>query len=626
MADLQAHSYPGEPSALQSEYNRAPRTTSLPPSPVKQRGSTYVPKRGVQVLEESNADPFYLEQTLTDTAAWGNYQQPGQRDVQCCEASNHQYFTLSSVNSRKNFPYPAPVRRQPLRPRTNTNEYSNTNRSTLSIVEIEHQIGLEKASTAKSLPKKSAHCGQGSFSSRHSEGTPDLTPSSSFSSNYSSPIHPEPTSKPTDQHVSFEPQRITSDSGSHLYLTPCTPPPIRSQSALSTTFPPMTPTRSSRASNPRPSHDSCDTVTTMNSEDTHQPSVRCNRRGKPLPTLPNIRNGQAKKRPSLNGNQRSQIEPSMISPPSLFNPVTMEPHTSHFDQAFFIPANDCPSPVPNPGRPSSSPLTRELTAHSPTLETRRPATRGSEAYPEQSVWESDSDSESIGHKSLSKKPIDTLRKVRSRVHLRVARSAPRLNGAPPVPPVPSHADGMPLEKFPSMPDQPVKQIPPRPAPPPPTATSQKKTVTRSRSKRDLNHSSAERSLRMVAPSTTSLVRPGSCQSRQDGSQPPPTPRKPSTATTEYDIDRSTAAAAFQAQSRRRQRTESAAPPSPPPSAPPSFPDHEKLRTLCREDRTENTLHNSLALGRRPLYRRFWESLRILSCHGDMTPKPARKSF
>lgn len=630
MADLQAHSYPGDSSALQSEYNRAPRSSSLPPSsPVEQRGSTYVPKRGVQVLEESNADPFYLEQTLTETAAWNDYQQPGQRDVQCCEASNHQYFTLSSVNSRKNFPYPTPVRRQPLRPRTSTNHYSNTNRSALSVVEFEPQVAPEKASAGKGSDKRPAHCSQGSFSSGHSEGTPDLTPSSSFSSNYSSPILSEPIVRLTDQHVSFEPQRITSNSGSHLYLTPCTPPPIRSQSALSTTLPPTTPTRSSKAYAPRPSSDSCDTITTMHSEDTSQPPVRYNRRGKPLPTLPNIRNGQAKKGHSSNGNQRSQIEPSMISPPSLINPVTMEPHASHFDQAFFIPANDCPSPVPSPGRPSSSPLTREVTADSPTLETRRPWTRGSEAYPEQSVWESDSDSESVGPKSLSKKPIDTLRKVRSRVHLRVARSAPRLNGAPPVPPVPSHQDGLLLEKFPSMPEQPVKQLPPpRPAPPPPLATPQKKTVARSRSKRDLHNSNIERSLRLVAPSTTSLVRPDSRRSRQDGSQPPPPPppKKPASITTEYDIDRSTAAAAFQAQSRRRQRTESPARPPPPPSAPPSFPDREKLRTLCREERTENTLHNSLALGRRPLYRRFWESLRILSCHGDMTPKPARKSF
>lgn len=615
MADQHAHSYPGDPSALQTATSSSSSSRPLS-SPVTQRGSTYVPKRGAQVLEESNADPFYLEQTLTDTRTWNDYHQPGQRDVQCCEASNHQYFTLSSVNSRKNFPYPTPAQRQPVRPRT------STDRSSRSAIDIEHQ----KTASGKIGERKPVHCSQSSFGSGHSEPTPDLTPSSSFSSNYSSLMHPE--SRPTDQHhVSFEPQRITSDTGSHLYLTPCTPPPLQTQSALSSAVRPMTPNRSSRATMPRPSTDSFETITTMTSEDTFQPPVRYSRRGKPLPSLPNIRDGQGKKGHHANGNQRSQIETSMISPPSLINPVTMEPHASHFDQAFFIPANDCPSPVPSPGQAMSSPLTRELTTDSPTHEHFRPMTSRSEAYPEQSVWESDSDSESIGHKSLSKKPIDTLRKVRSRVHLRVARSAPRLNGAPPVPPIP--VDGPPLEKFPSMPDQ---SAPPRPAPPPPTAPAvPKKTIPRSRSKRDLQpRSSVEHS----------LARPESRRGHgQDNTThslpPPPPPKKPTTSTaTEYDMDRSTAAAAIQAQYRRRQRTESPAPVPPPlPAAPASapasassFPDREKLRTLCREERTENTIHNSLALGRRPLYRRFWESLRILSCHGDISPKPARKSF
>ena len=638
MADHHAHSYPGDLSSPLQTQTASNRPLS---SPVTHRGSTYFPKRGAQVLEESNADPFYLEQTLTDTR--NNYQQPGQRDVQCFEASNHQYFTLSSVNSRKNFPYPNPTQHhQPVRPRT------STDRSSRSAADHEQHQRIASGRTGER--RKPVHCSQSSFGSGRSVPTPDLTPSSSFSSNYSSLIHPE--SRPTDQHhVSFEPQRITSDTGSHLYLTPCTPPPHQTQSALTSAVRPMTPNRSSRANMPRPSIDSFETITTMTSEDTSQPSVRYSRRGKPLPSLPNIRDGQGNKKGHghhANGNQRTQIEPSMISPPSLINPVTMEPHASHFDQAFFIPANDCPSPVPSPGPAMSSPLTRELTADSPTQEhhPRRPMTSRSEAaYPEQSVWESDSDSESIGHKSLSKKPIDTLRKVRSRVHLRVARSAPRLNAAPPVPPIPT--DGLTLEKFPSMPDQPGPP-PPRPAPPPPIspAAMPKKNIPQSRPKRDIP---SRPSVEKPHPHGRPDSRRGHGHNHQDRSTsspaPPPPPKKPTISNaTEYDMDRSTAAAAIQAQSRRRQRTESpghgpgsshASAPVPPPlpaapaSAPAfasSFPDREKLRTLCREERTENTIHNSLALGRQPLYRRFWESLRILSCHGDISPKPARKSF
>ena len=609
MAVVQAHPYTGDLDALRSERSKSQPTPSLPSSsPVKQRASTYAPKRGGQVLEESNKDPFYLEQTLANTGDWNDScQQPGQRDVVTREAASHQYFTLSSVNTRKDLPYPKPVQREPLRPRSHTNNYHKTNRCTLSALEIENQLSSQKVAT-QGLERQSVHCSKGSFSSNYSETTPDLTPSSSFSSNYSSPIHPESTRKSRDQHLSLEPQRITSDSGSHLYLTPCTPPPIRPQSALASSRLPPTPTHNSKM-NSRPSKESSDRHSVMQGE---EPPVRYNRLGKPLPTLPNIaRNGHPKKGTPNNGNQRSPIEPSMISPPSLINPVTMEPHATHFDQAFFIPANDCPSPVPSPG-PTPSPLTREWTANSPDRDKERPMT-ANDAHCEQSVWESDSDSESVGPKSLSKKPIDTLRKVRSRVHLRTAKSAPRLKTAPhPPPPVPPHPDGPPLEKFPSMPEQPVHRPTPPPPPPVPPKPANMKPVSRTRSRREVFRPSAQGSLRIVAPSTTSLPRPP--DSRPDSrknSQPD---------ITEHDIDRSTAAAALQAQSRRRQR-----PNSPHLTPAPSFSDKEKLRTLCREEPTEHTLHSSLALGRRPLYRRFWESLRILSCHGDVPAKPTRKS-
>ncbi|ODM18536.1 hypothetical protein SI65_06408 [Aspergillus cristatus] len=610
MAAIQAHSLPSDFGALRSD-NKSQLTTCTPySSPVKQRGSScYLPQRGTQVLEESNTDPFYLEQTLRDSC------QPGQRDVHCCETTDHQYFTLSSVNKRREYHYPNPVRREPAGPRSNFYDNTKGNRNTLSVVELEHRVGLQQIAAQHGLERQHIHCKQGSFSSGTSELTPDLTPSSSFSSNYS---------LVRDQHISFEPQRITSESGSHLYLTPCTPPPIRPPpttalpSLPSTPRPQQTPTRNSKGT-ARPANDPTETLTMQNED----PQVRYNRLGKPLPTLPNIaRNGQ-KTKTTQNGTQRPQIEPSMISPPSLINPVTMEPHTTHFDQAFFIPANDCPSPVPSPGRNStSSRLAREVTNTSPSREKERPWTARSEAYCEQSVWESDSDSESIGPKSLSKKPIDTLRKVRSRVHLRVARSAPRLNGAPSLPPpVPSPpTDGAPLEKFPSMPDHPVQQPlhPPPPPLPPGSSATARKPALQNRSSKDIFHPNAQ-TLRLVAPSTTSLVRPDSRKDKEKESLPA-TPTTATTKTSEHDMD-SAAAAAFQAQSRRRQRSRS--PTSP---ATTGFADKEKLRTLCREERTEHTLHSSLALGRRPLYRRFWESLRILSCHGDMSPKPTRKSF
>lgn len=610
MAATQAHSLPSDFSALR-RGNKSQLTTCTPySSPVKQRGSScYFPQRGTQVLEESNTDPFYLEQTLRDSC------QQDQRDVHCCEATDHQYFTLSSVNKRERYPYLNPVRREPAGPRANFYDNTKGNRNTLSVVELEHRIGLQQIAAQRGLERQHVHCKQGSFSSGTSEPTPDLTPSSSFSSNYS---------LVRDQHISFEPQRITSESGSHLYLTPCTPPPIRPPpttalpSLPSTPRPQQIPTRNGKGIT-RPANDPIETVT-MQSED---PQVRYNRLGKPLPTLPNIaRNGQ-KTRNTQNGTQRPQIEPSMISPPSLINPVTMEPHTTHFDQAFFIPANDCPSPVPSPGRNStSSRLAREVTNTSPSREKERPWTARSEAYCEQSVWESDSDSESTGPKSLSKKPIDTLRKVRSRVHLRVARSAPRLNGAPSLPqPVPSpQTDGAPLEKFPSMPDHPVQQPlnPPPPPLPPGSSLTTKKPNPPTRSSKDIFRPNAH-TLRLVAPSTTSLVHPDSRKDKEKESLPA-TPTTATTKTSEHDMD-SAAAAAFQAQSRRRQRSRS--PTSPVTTG---FADKEKLRTLCREERTEHTLHSSLTLGRRPLYRRFWESLRILNCHGDMSPKPTRKSF
>ncbi|BCS22815.1 uncharacterized protein APUU_31040S [Aspergillus puulaauensis] len=307
-------------------------------------------------------------------------------------------------------------------------------------------------------------------------------------------------------------------------------------------------------------------------------------RGKPLPSLP------AAPRPSTAHPSKKQppsrlaIEPSMISPPSLINPVTLEPHRTHFDQALFIPANECPSPVPSPGPPSPS-VDRPPTVPS-TRE--RPSTSTSEMYPEQSVWESDSDNEDGDPRSLSRKPMDTLKKVRSRVQLRVAKSNPKLQNNP------AQVNNAALEKSSTIPDHlPHERCP-----------SSMKTAVQTRSGRDILRPTAHQTLRLVAPSTTSLVNPRS--------------RRNSAKSQTYGIDRSTAAAAIQAKSRRRQRSTS------PETSMPA--EREKMCTFCREERSDKTIHQSLTLSRPPLYKRLWESLRVLGCHGDITPPRPRKGL
>ncbi|KAF7587149.1 hypothetical protein BBP40_007677 [Aspergillus hancockii] len=260
----------------------------------------------------------------------------------------------------------------------------------------------------------------------------------------------------------------------------------------------------------------------------------------------------------------------------------MEPHTTHFDQALFIPANDCPSPVPSPG-PNSPSLERPV-----ILNRDRPSTSTSEVICEQSVWESDSDTEDMDPKSLSRKPMDTLKKVRSRVHLRVAKSAPKLQH-------PNH-NAQALEKFPTMPEQPPEnRYPPL-----------SRSVVPVRSRGDIFRPSAQQTLRLVAPSTTSLVRPRTPRSRRNSKENSPN----------YDFDRTTAAA-MQAKSRRKQRCNS-------PQTSLST-EGEKICTMCREERSDKALH-SFTLTRPPLYKRVWESLRVLGCHGDLTPPRPRKSM
>ncbi|KAL4873568.1 hypothetical protein BDV12DRAFT_208507 [Aspergillus spectabilis] len=546
---------PGELSALPKSRNRSHTTVGLPltPSPQKKRASSFYPPRRPDYLDETNPDPFYLEHSLTSTGSWGSCQQ-GFRDARSGE-DFQQYYMLAVVKADTALPVP-PAAPRPIR------SQANIDRSTLSVVEIEHQLGLQQI-------------GAQSWGDSQTEPTPDLTPSSSFSSNYSAPIYPDPVVKATEQLSLLSKQtRNLPVHRAHPYSST---PLNRSQVTLPTE--PSSPSRDTKPQSALPNASS-ETIT-MPPRSQDASSLR----GKPLPCLPAVPRPSTAHPTKKQPPSRLIIEPSMISPPSLINPVTMEPHRSHFDQALFIPANKCPSPVPSPGPPSPS-IERQPTA--PSTRERPSTSTTSGMLAEQSVWESDSDGEGSDPRSLSRKPMDTLKKVRSRVQLRVAKSTPKLQLNM------SQNNNAALEKFPTTPDPPPQE----------RCSSPLKGAIQSRTGRDFLRPTAQQTLRLVAPSTTSLVHPRS--------------RRNSVKSQSYGIDRSTAAAAIQAKSRRRQRSTS-------PETSLST-EREKMCTFCREERTDRTIHHSLTLARPPLYKRVWESLRFLGCHGDITPPRPRKAM
>ncbi|KAL4951044.1 hypothetical protein BDW69DRAFT_201679 [Aspergillus filifer] len=526
-----ANGYPRPPGELNASKsrNRSQTTVGLPPtpSPQKKRASSFYPPRASDFLDETNPDPFYLEHSLKDTENWGSCRQ-GLRN-----ARQDGHYSMLPVKAETDLSIPTATPR-PIK------SQSTIDRSTLSVVEIEHRLGLQQVGESQT------------------EETPDLTPSSSFSSNYSAPIYPDPVFKATEKLSQLKHRPA-------IY-----PPASASQTALPTE--PSSPNRDTKP--PHLPNASSETITMP-----PKGYDASSQRGKPLPSLPAVPRPSTSHPTKKQPPNRLVIEPSMISPPSLINPVTLEPHRSHFDQALFIPANDCPSPVPSPGPPSPSAERQPKT--SSTRE--RPSTSTSE-MPEQSVWESDSDNED-DPRSL-RKGMDTLKKVRSRVQLRVAKSTPKLqnNG--------NHTNSA-LERFPTMPD-----------PPPNSRCQSPMRTVQTRSGKDILRPTAHQTLRLVAPSTTSLV--------------PPRSRCNSTKSHTYGIDRSTAAAAMQAKSRRRQRSTS-------PGASLST-DREKMCTFCREERSDRAIHHSLALSRPPLYKRLWESLRVLGCHGDISPPRPRKGM
>ena len=222
----------------------------------------------------------------------------------------------------------------------------------------------------------------------------------------------------------------------------------------------------------------------------------------------------------------------------------------------------------------------------------RPSTSTMDAYCEQSVWESDSDNESVSNKSLSRKPIDTLRKVRSRAKLRAAKSQPRLRQA--------MLDEQAPERFPCMPDDAVGE----PIPDALRSASldrpslSRPSTSRPSTSRDGMRGHPLQTLRLVAPSTTSLLKP---RSRQNSG--------PTESTNGSEVDWP-AAAAIQAKT-RRQRSNT-------PEMIKS--DKEKLTSMCYEQHSPATFQDQ-AQDELPFFRRILQSIRSLNCARPIKSNP-----
>lgn len=560
---------PGELDVLYQDRNRSETTICYPsPSPAK-RGSSYYPA-GPKVLEESNLDPFYLEESLAATPSWNPYTSDMRNDS--FEDAN-QYYTLS-LSHNKDIGNPL--------------QYPGPDRSTLAQVELENSLRFHRytSSTEEHSPLHSSHV---SFSSVQTDSTtPDLTPSSSFSSSYDSPSCPDAVLEATQQLYKHA-QQVQIEPRRRFYLPASTPP------TYSLPPPPPPPVAPLNPADTRPttpcfqhSNDSTTTITMGYEDVTGSCSSRSRRRKQPPAVLNLSRTASspsASRRKQSSPGTRPPLDPSMISPPSLINPVTMEPHMTHFDHPLFIPANDCPSPVPSPVA-SSPPISRQWTATS----MERPSISTIDAFCEQSVWESDSDSESAGRKSMSRRPIDTLRKVRSRAKLRAAKSQPRLHQ--------TMLDGQAFEQFPCMPEDILGEPIPEAFRPSMDRPSTSKDAVRS--------NNALQTLRLVAPSSTSLTRP-------------PRSRKNSSINSS-DVDRS-AAAAFQAQFRRRQRSESPEYPISSNSSGSDKGEKEKLTAFCYDQYSQAPIAGPRE--QRPLFERFMNSLRSLNC--QKPPKSHKKT-
>ncbi|KAJ5210850.1 hypothetical protein N7472_000989 [Penicillium cf. griseofulvum] len=536
---------PGELDVLYQDQNRSETTICLPsPSPAK-RGSSYYPTTGARVFEESNLDPFYLEESLAATPSWNPYTSDMRNDSFEDES---QYYRLSLIHEKDIH--------TPLK-------YPGTDRSTLAQVELENSLRFHRY-TPSTEERSPLHSSQVSFSSVYTDSTtPDLTPSSSFSSAYDSPNCPDAVFKATQQLSKLLAASISLHLH-HLHILFPPPPPVPTCAPADTR--PTTPCF-------QHSNDSTTTITMGSEAVIGSCSARTRQRKQP-PAALNLSRAASfhhtSRRKQSSTGTRPPLDASMISPPCLINPVTMEPHMTHFDHPLFIPANDTPTPVPSPSA-SSPPISRQWTATS----MERPSISTIDGFAEQSVWESDSESESAGRKSMSRRPIDTLRKVRSRAKLRAAKSQPRLHQ--------TMVDGQPIEQFPCMSEDIMGE---------PMPGAFRPSMDRPSTAKDgVPSSNGLNTLRLVAPSSTSLTRP-------------PRSRKNS-STNSSDVDRS-AAAVFQAQFRRRQRSD-----SPTHSNSNSEGDKEKLTSFCYEQFSQAPV--KVAREQRPLLQRFMSSLRSLNC-------------
>ncbi|KAG0154009.1 hypothetical protein PDIDSM_1388 [Penicillium digitatum] len=464
-------------------------------------------------------------------------------------------------------------------------QHPRPDRSTLAQVELENSLRFHRY-TSSTEERSPLHSSQVSFSSIQTDSsTPDLTPSTSFSSSYDSPSCPDVVLEATQQlykhahQVQIEPRRrfyLPASTPPTYSLPPPPPPPIGPVSSADTC--PSIPCF-------QHSNDSTATITMGYEDVTGSCSSRSRSRKQPPPVLNLSRTASspsASRRRQYSPGTRPPLDASMISPPSLINPVTMEPHMTHFDHPLFIPANDCPSPVPSPVA-SSPPISRQWTATS----MERPSISTIDAFCEQSVWESDSDTESAGRKSMSRRPIDTLRKVRSRAKLRAAKSQPKLHQ--------TMLDDQASDQFPSISDDILGEPVPEAFRPSMDRPSTSKDIVRS--------NNALQTLRLVAPSSTSLTP----RSRQNSS------------VNSSDVDR-TAAAALQAQFRRRQRSDSHEYTNST-SSHSDKDDKEKLTSFCYDQFSSAPITGGRE--QRPLFQRFMNSLRSLNC--QKPPKSQKKN-
>lgn len=520
----------------------------------RERVEQWETARITPVPGDPNLDPFYLEKSLETTRAWECYTLD-ETDVEFDDLENEYlmlYMTEPSPISPDYHDQPAHVQGEQYPARSiQTRLYG-----------------------ASSHLQRTANYSQSSCSSIRTDATgltPELTPSSSFSSASSVSNCPETVRLATEQLAYYTGRLHQRERAPRFYL-PSATPDIQSRACTR----PSTPINGTGSEGPEAESNSQSSATpTMVPREIGGPAASPLRL-KPLPFPPPLTtNGGVpvpQKKSSTPG-LKTQINPSAISPPSLMNPVTMEPHRSPFDHAVFISSHNC-SPVPNPAAGTS--IDRRRTDASTK---GRVSTTTSVAHGEQSVWESDSDSESITRTSqLRRGPIDTLRKVRSRVQLRrIAKSEGRL-----------HADIH--NASPIRPGSDDAAAPRQRAYPQAARSAAGITLAP-----DLFPRPSKQTLRLVAPSMTSLTQPQPQRSSCHGDQA---------------IDTSTAAA-IQAQSRRRQKSNATD------DFDIMFKGEGDDRSYCQSPPTESWSTNThLGLGRPGMLKRLWKSVQSLNCGGN----------